>query len=259
MTPPIRQAFTLLLLGAISGTTGCATTPEADEATEPAPAQAGPRSVQPGPPGSASRELTPAEAAHRPELPHTEADVRFMQNMIHHHAQALEMARLVPERSEREDIRLLARRIERSQMDEIALMQRWLRARGEEAPEVGPDSHEHHRHHDQHGHRDRHGDHGHHEAHARHGEHDEEVPHLMAGMLTPEQLDRLASASGAEFDRLFVEFMIFHHEGALTMVDELFSVPGSAQDSEIYQFASHVDADQRIEIGRMRRMLSDLR
>lgn len=166
---------------------------------------------------------------------YTDADVQFMQNMILHHAQALEMSRRAPGRTEREDILLLARRIERSQGDEIALMKRWLEARGEELPESGHHPHEHH---------------GHHAAEREHG------VELMAGMLTEAQLDQLAATEGPEFDRLFLQLMVYHHEGALDMVEELFSVGGrTAQDPELFQFASHVNSDQRIEITRMLEML----
>jgi uncharacterized protein (DUF305 family) len=226
-----------LLAGCASSGSGYSAAPQPTDHQAGAPSS----TVQPGAPGTSSRHLSPDEVLHRHELPHTRADVVFMQNMIHHHAQALVMSGLAPERAGSAEIRLLAERIHRSQTDEIALMQRWLRGRGEEAPEVDmtdpgdPAGHDHHHHHPP--------------AHA----HDEHT--LMAGMLTPEQLQELAAARGAEFDRLFLEFMIFHHEGAILMVEELFSVPGAAQDSEIYQFASHVDADQRIEIGRMRWML----
>jgi uncharacterized protein (DUF305 family) len=145
-----------------------------------------------------------------------------MQGMIGHHAQALEMTALLRERTSRDDMRLLAERIEVSQGDEIRMMQRWLQARGQEVP--GP--------------------------HAMH-EHG-----LMPGMLTPEEMDRLAAASGAAFDRLFLESMIKHHEGALVMVKDLLSRDGAAQGSDIFGFASDVDADQRMEIERMRGMLA---
>jgi uncharacterized protein (DUF305 family) len=151
----------------------------------------------------------------------TAADVRFMQHMIAHHAQALEMTRLVPERTTRQDIRMIAERIEVSQRDEIAAMQRWLRARGQEAPDP---------------------------AHAHHGgEHAG-----MAGMASPAEMARLAAARGDEFDRLFLRYMIRHHEGALVMVRELFASPGAGQEGEIFGLASEVEADQRSEIARMR-------
>ena len=150
---------------------------------------------------------------------YAEADVRFMQAMIPHHAQALTMTDLVPARTGSEAMHRLARRIEVSQKDEIAIMERWLERRGETVPE------------------------GHH-----HGP-------LMPGMLTEEELSRLADATGDEFERLFLDLMIRHHEGALVMVEDLFS-SGGGQEAEIFQFASHVDADQRAEIARMRAMLS---
>ncbi|MCA1586537.1 MAG: DUF305 domain-containing protein [Acidobacteria bacterium] len=155
---------------------------------------------------------------------HTTADARFMQGMIGHHAQALEMAALLPSRTDREDMKLLAKRLEVSQADEIGMMREWLQLRGRDVP----DAHAHHAH----------------------------GAALMPGMLTPEEMTRLADAKGAEFDRLFLEGMIKHHEGALTMVQELFSSPGAGQEADIYAFASDVDADQRMEIDRMRAMLS---
>ncbi|HEU4883944.1 MAG TPA: DUF305 domain-containing protein [Longimicrobium sp.] len=160
--------------------------------------------------------------------PHNEADVRFVTGMIAHHGQALEMAALVPDRATRPDVRLMAERIQVSQRDEIALMERWLQAHGEPVPSA--DSvHAHH-----------HGG-----AHAQ-----------MPGMLTPEEMQRLAAASGAEFDRLFLELMIRHHEGALMMVAELFGTPGGGQQSSVFHIANEVDADQRMEIDRMRTMLA---
>ena len=149
-----------------------------------------------------------------------------MQGMIGHHAQALEMTALLASRTASENMRKLALRIEVSQADEIKMMQAWLEARSLEVPN------EH--------------------AHHMHGS------TLMPGMLTPEEMDRLAGASGAEFDRLFLDFMIKHHEGALVMVKQLFSTPGAGQESEIFAFASDVDADQRMEIDRMRAMLKEL-
>lgn len=156
---------------------------------------------------------------------HVEADVRFMQGMIGHHAQALDMATLVPSRTNRPAMRMLAERIDVSQKDEIAFMQRWLTDRGAEAPVPEP-------------------------GHAHHG-------HLMPGMLTAEEMARLEQARGTAFDRLFLEGMIRHHQGAITMVADLFGA-GGAQESELFRFASDVDTDQRAEIGRMRALLASL-
>jgi uncharacterized protein (DUF305 family) len=160
---------------------------------------------------------------------HTAADTRFMQHMIGHHAQALEMTKLVPSRTTRDDLRLLAERIDVSQRDEIEQMRQWLRQRGEAQPAADV----------------------HHHAAMGHAP-------LMPGMLTAAELDQLAKAIGTEFDRLFLEYMIRHHEGALTMVRDLFGTPGAAQETETYRFATDVDADQRAEIARMRALLARL-
>lgn len=160
------------------------------------------------------------ESLNTPLNGYSEADVRFMQGMIPHHAQALDMTGLVPERTENQNLRRLAQRIEISQRDEIARMRRWLETRGEAVPG------EHH-----------------------HGP-------LMPGMLTEGEMAQLSAARGVEFDRLFLELMIHHHEGALVMVDDLFTTDGAGQEAEIFLFASHVDGDQRAEIARMRSMLN---
>jgi uncharacterized protein (DUF305 family) len=160
-----------------------------------------------------------------------DADARFIQMMIPHHQQALEMAALVPERTQRDDLRLMAERITVSQQDEIATMERWLQARGQAAPAA--------------------------DAHAGHGAggHAAAGHAHMPGMATPEEMARLAALRGPEFDRRFLELMIRHHEGALAMVAELFASPAGGQSSEIYQIASDVDADQRMEIDRMRMLM----
>jgi uncharacterized protein (DUF305 family) len=149
-----------------------------------------------------------------------------MQGMIHHHGQALDMTELLFSRTESEGMRLLARRIDISQTAEIGMMKAWLGSRGAEAPTVRePDS----------------------------------TPlgdeQLMPGMLTERQMAQLAAATGAAFDRLFLEFMIVHHEGALLMVQRLFATPRAGQEPAIFQYVNHVDADQVIEIGRMTTML----
>jgi uncharacterized protein (DUF305 family) len=181
--------------------------------------------VQPGAPGKPSRVITAGEAADLSQIRYTATDVRFMQGMIGHHLQALEMTALVAPRTANADLRLLANRIEISQADEIEMLRDWLKTLGEAVPDA----------------------HAHHAAGAV----------LMPGMLTAGEMQRLAAAKGAEFDRLFLEFMIKHHDGALVMVDELFSSAGAGQQSDIFAFASDVDADQRMEIERMSAMLKE--
>jgi uncharacterized protein (DUF305 family) len=182
--------------------------------------------VQPGAPGAPSTIITAQEAADLSKVRHTAADVAFMQGMIAHHAQALEMTALRPARSTSDTLRLLALRIELSQADEIKAMEGWLKARGEAVPEP-------------------------------HAHHAPGAP-LMPGMLTPDDMRRLTAASGAAFDRLFLDLMIKHHEGALVMVERLFATPGAGQESEIFAFASDVVDDQRIEIDRMSALLKEL-
>jgi uncharacterized protein (DUF305 family) len=193
-------------------------------AASPVPAQT-PRIVQPGAPGQASREITAAEAADTAGVRHRAADVRFMQGMIGHHAQAVEMVGLVAGRTTNEDLRRLALRIEVSQKDEMQMMRDWLEHRGEPLPDP----------------------HAHHTAHGQ-----------MPGMLTAEQMARLSEARGPAFDRLFLEGMIQHHHGALTMVKELFATPGGGQEPDLFDFASDVEADQAMEIARMGAMLKEL-
>jgi uncharacterized protein (DUF305 family) len=188
--------------------------------------QSPPPIVQPGAPGQPSRMITADKATDISSVRFTEADVRFMQGMIGHHAQALELTGLVAERTTSPDLRKLALRIEMSQADEITMMQAWLAARGQDLP----DPHAHHG-----------------PDHAR-----------MPGMLTSAEMARLAAAKGREFERLFLEFMIKHHDGALVMVKDLFSSAGAGQEPEIFGFASEVEADQFMEIRRMSAMLKEL-
>jgi uncharacterized protein (DUF305 family) len=172
---------------------------------------------------------------------YTAADVRFMQGMIGHHAQALAMTALIPARTSRQDIRSLGQRIEVSQKDEIAMMKQWLKDRHQQVP--GNDAM-----HD----------------HQAAADHSMNMPGmamsdtLMPGMLTTEQLAELARTSGDEFDRLFLKDMIRHHEGALVMVASLLGTTGSAQEAEVFRFASEVDSDQRAEIARMTALLDAL-
>jgi uncharacterized protein (DUF305 family) len=181
--------------------------------------------VNVGKPGEASTTSSMADAGRGVTLPFSEGDVAFMSGMISHHAQAIEMVDLLKTRTESESMRMLALRIEVSQNDEIAMMRRWL----EDRKQPLPSEHAHH------------------------------MPGgMMPGMLTSEEMVTLAEAKGTAFDRLFLEGMIKHHGGALVMVQDLFNSPGSAQQAEIFDFASHVDADQRMEIARMTQMLKDL-
>ena len=161
-----------------------------------------------------------------------------MTGMIAHHAQALEMTGLVFARTGREDVRLLSRRIELSQQEEIRAMRRWLIDRGLPAP-------------DPQGSAPGQGAMG-----GMAMEHDSTHHEMMPGMLTPEQMLELARASGPAFDRLFLEGMIRHHQGALEMAATLLATRGAAQEPETFRFASDVDADQRAEIARMQAMLA---
>ena len=171
----------------------------------------------------------------------TAADVQFMQRMIGHHAQALAMAALLPSRTQRADMRLIGERITVSQRDEIATMRRWLVRHGATVPDTAPPLPRDMTH-DMAGHAMDH-------AMAAHDS-------LMPGMLTPAEMDRLAKTTGPEFDRLFLESMIRHHDGALQMVAKLFATPRAGQDAEVFAFASDDEADQRAEIARMRTLLA---
>lgn len=190
-----------------------------------APATSAPPIVKPGAPGQPSRTMTTTQAADLSKVAYTKADVEFMQGMIGHHSQAVEMVELLKTRTSSETMQLLGKRIELSQDDEIKMMQRWLQDRGQALP----DPHAHH-----------------------HG------GAMMPGMLSAEQMERLAAAKGPEFDRLFLEYMIQHHQGALVMVDALMKQSGAAQESEMYAFASDIVADQQAEIDRMHYMLGQV-
>ena len=193
-------------------------------ATQGAPPK--PPIIQPGAPGEPSRVITAEKATDLRETRFTEADVRFMQGMIGHHAQALEMTALVEARKTSPDMQKLAQRIAISQADEIEMMQEWLKARAQPLP----DPHAHHVH----------------------------DAARMPGMLTSAEMAQLRAAAGVEFERLFLQFMIKHHDGALVMVKDLFASPGAGQESEIFAFASDVEADQFMEIRRMAAMLKEL-
>jgi len=181
------------------------------------------------PPPSGGADLARLEAIYRARadsalIEVSQADADFMSGMIGHHAQALVMSVLASSNGAGPAIRTLAARITNAQTDEIALMQRWLRERGLSVPEVAE------------------GGHMHHAAH-------------MPGMLSPEQLRELEDARGGEFDRLFLRYMIQHHEGAVTMVRELFATDGAALDESVFKLASDIQVDQITEVARMKKML----
>jgi uncharacterized protein (DUF305 family) len=183
--------------------------------------------VQPGAPGKPSKTLPLSTKGTLP--PKSPADVEFMQGMIMHHAQAVEMTALIESHTQNKEVRALGARIGRSQTDEIRFMKRWLTARGEPVSMAMPGMPD----------MDTHG----------------RAMGLMPGMLTPEQMEALRKATGAEFDRLFLAGMIQHHGGALNMVKDLFDTAGAGQDAEIFDFVTDVDTGQRAEIKIMQSML----
>ena len=217
-----------LLVGASALTGFCSSTglfSSATRAQQTDPAT--PVVVQPGAPGKPSRTLPPSTRATLP--PRSHADVEFMQGMIMHHAQAVEMTALIASHTENKVLRSLGAKISSSQSDEIKFMQRWLAARGEPI------------------------------SMATQGMPGMDMPRqpmaLMPGMLTPEQMEALRKARGAEFERLFLNGMIQHHNGALIMVKDLFDTAGAGQDAELFNFATDVDTGQRAEIRIMQNML----
>jgi uncharacterized protein (DUF305 family) len=199
---------------------------------------------QPGAPGAAARIITPGEAVALSRSTFIAADVAFMQHMIVHHAQAVEMVGLLETRGASPAVKLLGRRIALSQQSEMDLMRDWLTQRGQPLEMAGMN----------HAGMD-------HSAHASHGAGHampaSETP-VMPGMLSPAQMQTLAAASGPAFDRLFLQGMIQHHQGALDMVDDLMANPGAAEDSLLSDFTASVVADQSTEILRMQSILSDL-
>lgn len=190
-------------------------------------AQESPTVVQPGAPGQPSKTLPPDTHATLPPVSH--ADIEFMQGMIMHHAQAVEMTALIPSHTENKELRLLGARISHSQSDEIKFMQHWLTARGEPTSMSMPGMPDM----DMSGH----------------------PMALMPGMLSPQQMEALRKAKGPEFDRLFLLGMIQHHQGALTMVKDLFDTAGAGQTGDLFDFVTDVDSGQRAEIRIMQGML----
>lgn len=188
---------------------------------------AAPVIVQPGAPGQPTKRLPPSTKGTLPPL--SPADVEFMQGMIMHHSQAVEMTALIPSHTDNKDLRLLGAKISSSQSDEIKFMQRWLAARGEPLTMPMPDM--------------------------RAMDMSHQSMALMPGMLSPEQMEALGKAKGTEFDRLFLAGMIQHHNGALIMVKDLFDTAGAGQDATLFDFATDVDSGQRAEIRIMQAML----
>ena len=182
--------------------------------------------VQPGAPGQATKVLPSTTRAVLPPL--SAKDVEFMQGMIMHHAQAVEMTALIEARTENKELRLLGARISQSQSDEMNFMRRWLGSRGEPTEMEMDDMSDM--------------DHG-------------GNSHLMPGMLSRKQMAALRRAKGTDFDKLFLSGMIQHHKGALVMVKEMFDTAGSGQDAELFNFANDVDSGQRAEIKIMEIML----
>ena len=204
------------------------TLPVSAQQTEP---DSSPVIVQPGAPGQPTRVLPPSTRAKLP--PASRKDVEFMQGMIMHHAQAVEMTEMIESRTENKELRLLGARIRQSQSDEMKFMKQWLEVRKEpismpmpdmkmDMPGMDMSSHHHHQ---------------------------------MPGMLTPAQMDALRKASGTQFDELFLKGMIQHHKGALTMVKDLFDTAGAGQDAALFNFATDVDSGQRAEIKIMETLL----
>jgi uncharacterized protein (DUF305 family) len=223
MTPTVPRWIPAALLAATAAITACGHAAGAAPESSPQPAA-----------GDAATRVR-ADSLRRP---YTEADVRFMSDMIGHHAQALVMAGWAPTHGANPSVRTLAARIINAQQDEIATMQQWLGDRGQPVPEA-------------------------HAMDMSHPAHDagHAMPMpgmLMPGMLTEAQMQALDQTTGPEFDRLFLKDMIQHHRGAVTMVQRLFDTPGAARDETVFKFANDVSADQSTEVARMETMLAAL-
>jgi len=218
-----RAGMSLMLL-AVGGLGSAALANTAVLPSSAAPSAASPAPIfQPGAPGQPSKPITAAQSVEVGRSAVNPADVKFMQDMIEHHAQAVEMVELLQTRTSRASMRLLGKRIAMSQSSEIDMMRSWLTRRGETAPDPN--------------------------AHDMRGM-------TMTGMLSPQQMTALAAAKGAEFDHLFLQGMIQHHRGALGMVSALTSVPDAAEDAALSDFLTNIVADQTAEIDRMNEMLS---
>lgn len=216
---PARAIAVMVAVGA--ALTGCTSGDDDAEPSSPV--------VQLGAPGEEGEVLSEDEARDIEAPGYTDTDVAFVQDMILHHEQALAMTALVADRTSREDLPLMAERMDVSQRDEIDQMRAWLADRGENYPGRPAEGH----------------DHG--------GGADP-----MPGMLTESEFARLEAAGGPEFDQLFLEFMIRHHEGAIVMVEQLLSSGDGGQEPAVFSLAGHIDGDQRVEISRMRGLLGQV-
>ena len=182
--------------------------------------------LQPGAPGNPTKELDPETAIAIADSSYTAADVEFLQGMIVHHYQAFLMSEMAPSRTNNQTILDLAGRIDASQIDEIDFMENWLAERGKSIPDPTMMGHSHH--------------------------------HKMMGMATPEQMNKLEASNSTDFDRLYLNLMIRHHDGAIDMVDRLNEFPGSAYDPQLYEFVTDLENDQAVEIERMNGILISL-
>jgi uncharacterized protein (DUF305 family) len=224
---PVMRGGALMAASALAS--WCTLPVGAQRAEQQQANQGPPVVVQPGAPGQPTRTLPPSTRATLPAR--SPADVQFMQGMIMHHEQAVEMTALIASHTGNKDVRSLGTRISRSQSDEIKFMKRWLVTRGDPLSQAMPEMP---------------------------GMDMSQHPMLMPGMLTPKQMEALKKANGAEFDQLFLTGMIQHHNGALTMVKDLFDTAGAGQDAELFNFASDVDSGQRAEIRIMQNMLREI-
>ncbi len=202
-------------------------------------AQDAPNIVQPGAPNQPSKILSAAEAKVVPRAP-TQADIAFMQHMIVHHAQAVEMVDLLLVRGANKSLQSLGKRISLSQADEIEMMRQWLRDHHQSTEMQMDHSHMHH--------------HGH-ESHTAKKTDPNDIP-VMNGMLSPNQMKTLAKSTGKRFDYLFLTGMIHHHTGAVDMVGDLLAAGGAEQDPQLFDFVTDIDNSQRAEIKIMQQMLS---
>lgn len=230
MDSPRRRTFRSLALVGMTIGAACAKSSPAPQAT-PVPMQVVDQSQQN--PAAVAR-------ADKGRPPFVDADVKFMQGMIHHHAQAILISKWAPSHGASDAVQRLCERIVVAQRDEIMMMTTWLRQRGLEAPTADTLGTGHQ-----------------HTADMQHMPGmTMPAPVLHPGMLTAAQITQLDSARGTKFDRLFLQYMIQHHQGAITMVQQLYKSSGAANDGVIYRFTSDVEADQGTEIERMTKMLA---